>query len=149
MGARSAGRSVADLTVWAWRPFLVNTGPVAQLDPPLVRLAVIRRIDKAVGKTKASHFSFGRSGNESIPKPGDCHLRLGRAKLKGGTFDPATNFGLNRRLAEASAKRTDKARVLNANRRAPQVSLLRPGSLQPIQAGSATLPFVIPNRSEA
>jgi hypothetical protein len=55
-------------------------------------------------------LSFGRSGIESIPKPGDCHLRLERAKLS-GTSVPTTNFGLSRRLAEASEERNREARV--------------------------------------
>ena len=74
MAARWAGRSVEDLALRAWRPFLMNRGPVAQLDPPLTRRLAAMPASTRLLVNHGEPLSFGRSGIESTPKPQACHL---------------------------------------------------------------------------
>src|SRR5882757_2264529 len=75
MAERWAERSIADLVLRAWRPFLVNRGPVSQLGYN-TNQGNIRG-----GAPSANQVESGRSGIESIPNPKGCHL-LGEMLLK-------------------------------------------------------------------
>jgi hypothetical protein len=77
MAERWAERSIADLVLRAWCPFLVNRGPCRNWIQHQPGEYPQRR---PIGKPSRASES-GRSGIESIPNPKGCHL-LGEVLLK-------------------------------------------------------------------
>ena len=108
MAERWAERSIADLVLRAWCPFLVNRGPVSQLGYNTNQEDIAAQLQRQKSRTSESR----RSGIESIPNPKGCHL-LGNAShttmrcLKGAArfaFETARRGGLHRLVSRREAR---------------------------------------------